>query len=373
MAPEPSILGDSYEDLYRQAQIHFENRAYDQAEVYYRRIYDRLSKMKESLLGRRPDLRQLLTVSTEGLAIINRRKENYEQALALYQQLLDSSDSQAHKEWQKSVAWIKIMSGDADTGLDELRALAISNADDGGMWLSLGQALFKQNEYDEAESSLKRALERKVEEPDDHYSACMALFLIYKDRKQFDKAEDYWHQAWKKIDVKPGTFYMLFQMYREAGDLDRAEYWVSKEKSPVSKNFYQGLIEQARGKTELAKSLWQKAAETKPANRQAEFDVWAEAALRVDHDPNEIISEMYLMSTQEDVLVRDVVLLAIAQIRADQGDSAHKSLQSVTGGEKAEGEVRESRLDIEMWQTFTELVPDEETREAFKEYFNTEE
>jgi hypothetical protein len=369
----PFIVSDSYEDLHFQAQQYLESSQYEQAEAIYERLYNRLNKLSETAFKRRPSLKELLMICADELASLLSRRGEFDRAIALNQRMLEIVPPERYVELRHAIARLKIDKGDVKVGLDELRALAVISSGQDWIWLSLGQALLGQKEYEEAEASFKRVGEQEGFDLRDRLIAYSLLQKTYQEQGHYDQAEKAWLAALDLLDPQDQTFLPLYAMYLDAGKLDRAEYWLNKEKHPCFLGLYRGLIAQAKGDTETAIKHWENVAAKDPWQHDTEHSAWAEALLRAGLDPYDVIEVMEQRIEDDNLTMRESFLLAIADILIGELEVAHLGLEEILDKHQYNSHSNAALLPVEDWQLLSKLVADAETLEEFKQYFEVEE
>jgi len=373
--PRQAPLSGSYEDLYERGMFYFEQEQFDEALPVFERLYARLNKLSEKSFSRRPDLKELQQISTEALAAILGRQKEFERANDLIQELIQMTAPQLPEaRWLQASLFYKIEQGeDFQAVLDELRAMAVMYPDNRWVWMTIGRMLSQAGDHAEAESNLKRAIEREGSMID-YMIAQTALFALYKQQQRFDEAEKTMKALWRKLDDPDAQRpYPLYWMYLQAGNLNRAEYWLEKEKNPIRTNFHRGLLAQKRGDAVEASDFWEKAVAEDLALFDEGYSDWAEAALRLEKDPKYIAQSLEPVTDDYDeVATKTLLMLSIAHIRAENLEAAHKVLTELNNEEVDTSLLKSPALNAEDWQIFTELISDGETQEAFKQYFEDE-
>ncbi|MFQ5611524.1 MAG: tetratricopeptide repeat protein [Anaerolineae bacterium] len=363
----PRLVSGSYEDLYTKAQLHLGRGEVEEAQEILERLHLRLGKMGERIFARRPELEGLYFISTAQLALALRRQEKYEEALHYYQMLLNLAPENSML-YEISIGSTRIELGQVEAGLDELRAVTMMHPGEPLAWLSLGVELMDAGESEEAERNLKRALD--CDDPDEeyHFKAYSHLFGLYQRQGRYDEAEMAWENIERLTDPEVRTVYPLYQMYWEAGDLEKTRSWLSKEKNPLRKALYQGLLAQANGDTNRAKSLWKKAAERDPLDFDEGYEAWAEANLRTIGDAKKVIGVLNIILEYEEPDIQTLVLLASAEAHIGHGHHAKDALVAATELLK-NYRPRRRHLEAKYWALLDELVPDETIKEQLKPYF----
>ncbi len=83
-------LRDSYEQVLNRARIAFRSGNLEEAIALYRRLVEKLGRLSESVLARRPELRDMHRESRLELATILRFEGRYAEAIEVIEVLLES-------------------------------------------------------------------------------------------------------------------------------------------------------------------------------------------------------------------------------------------------------------------------------------------
>ncbi len=371
---QPQMLSGSYEELFERGKMHLQLGEFEAAEAIFERLYKRLTRINETVFRRRPDLEELRVVSTSTLALLLRRRKEYDRAIDLYQKLMEITPVEDHLEWQFALAGLKVSMGDVDTGLDELRGLAMANPGEQKLWASLGLALMEIDNLPEAEVALKHAADIKSKNPEDQFAIYGALFSLYKNQARYNEAEKMWQRVVQVSTKDEAPWEPLYDMFLDAGLLERIEYWLQKDNNPFRSGLYRGKVSQARGDVDGALKIWQKTAAISPDSYKLGQDFWAEAALRSNYDPDEVARTLYQTTQDESITMLGALLLAVAEIRNRKLEQAHGLLQVYIQGLLPNPSSSSAQVKIphKEWQLFAELLPDVEVTAEFEPYFHTE-
>ena len=360
-------VSDSYEYIYALAESNLARGDYETAQANFQRLSERLSQLKPVVLERRPELRNLLLVSLGKEAEIHHIQGEYEEAVELYQKAIDMAP-ETRGRWQRDLALVRIDMGQVEEGLDELRAQAIATPGDSELWLTIGVECEALGRLDEAEENLERAA-RSAADPEDKTEAYLALFDLYRAQGQVEQAMTAWEQAWEGNEESDYVFPM-YQMMWEAGDLERAREYLRREKNPLRKGFHQGLMEASEGEDEEAAKRWKQVAKMDPLEYDEGHEAWAEAALRVDHQPEEVIAALAAVLEAGSFTSRGLILQAIAEARIGHAEHAEDVLEMARNlGMRTR--PREEKLSLAHWALFDELVTDDEIKGQLQPYFES--
>lgn len=362
-------VSDSYEYIYALAESSLAKGDIDTAQANYHRLSERLSKLKPVVLERRPELRNLLVLSLGKQAQIHHIQGEFEQALEVYEQAIDISP-EIKDRWQRDMALVRIDMGEAEMGLDMLRAQAISHPGESELWLAIGVEAEALGRLDEAEENLQRA-SRTASAPEDKAQAYLALFDFYREQGRIEEALAAWDQAWESDSLDSGYVFPLYQMMWEAGDLDRSREYLKQEKNPLRKGFHQGLLAASVGDSDEATRQWKRVAKMNPLEYDEGHDAWAEAALRVDHSPQEVIASLSAVLEAGDFTPRGLLLQAIAEARIGHTEHAQEVLE-IARNLGLRSRPRAEKLPAAHWALFDELVADEEIKKQLQHVFEVE-
>jgi len=359
-------VSDSYEYIYALAQSSLARGDIETAQANYHRLSERLSKLKPVVLERRPELRNLLVLSMANQAKIHHIQGEFEQALETYQQAIAISP-ETKDRWQRDMALVHIDMGETEEGLDMLRAQAIAHPGESELWLAIGMEAEALGRLEEAEEHMQRA-SRTASAPEDKAQAYLALFDFYREQGQIEKALAAWDQAWSGDVRESGYVFPLYQMMWEAGELERSREYLKQEKNPLRKGYHQGLLAASEGDSDEATKQWKRVAKMNPLEYEEGHDAWAEAALRVDDSPKDVIGTLSAVLEAGDFTPRGLLLQAIAEARIGHTEHAQEVLEIARNiGLRARPRVE--KLPMAHWVLFDELVADEEIKSQLQHLF----
>jgi tetratricopeptide (TPR) repeat protein len=359
-------VSDSYEDIYARAESSLARGDYDTAQESFRRLGDRLEKVRPTVLERRPELHNLHLVSLARQAEIYRIQGEFEKAIQLYQRLIETGPESAER-WRQDMALVKIDMGQAEAGLDELRAQAVAHPADHRLWLTIGLESEALGRWEEAEENLQRGA-RRVSEPNEITDAYLLLFDFYRARGRIEEALAAWDKAWESQAEGPDYIFPVYQMMWEAGDLERAHEYLSREKNPLRKGLHQGLLAQDQGKSDEAVKYWKRVARLDPTGYEEGQESWAEAALRVGHTPQDVISVLGTILDEGTFTPRGLILQAAAEARIGHTEHA-ESVLALARQVGLRGRPRREKLSSTDWALFDELVENDEIKEELRHFF----
>ena len=364
-------ISDSYENIYALAESNLARGNYETAQANFQRLNERLSKLKPFVLERRPELQNVRLLSLARQAQIHHILNEFEQAVELYEQLIEIAP-ETRDRWQRELAIVRIDMGQTEEGLDELRAQAINHPGDSELWLTIGLESEGLGRLEDAEENLKRAT-RTASKPEDKAEAYLSLFDFYRGQGRVEEALAAWEEAWQAQgqDQDPDYVFPLYQMMLETGDLEQSHQYLRQEKNPLRKGFHQGLLLMAEGDSEEASKHWKQVARMDPLEFDEGHEAWAEAALRVDHSPEEVVSALNTILETGDFTTRGLLLQGIAEARLGHIEHAESVLEaSCTIGMRSR--PREEKLPFAQWALFDELVADENVKGQLRHYFQAD-
>jgi tetratricopeptide (TPR) repeat protein len=359
-------LPDSYEDIFSNARLLRGQGDFEGAVGEYRRLVERVSKLKPELLQRRPSLRELLLLSGMELGGLLRRMERHDEAIALYDHLIESSPAGEDFIWRRNKAITTIAKGEVSAGLDELRALTVAYPT-AYNWRTLGLQCFWTGNYDEAEENMRRAIET-ADDDDAFIMAHWMLFDLYREVGRSDEALDTWEEA-TAFQGLSGFWEPPSRMLLQEGDLARAEQCIEQEENELYQGLLRGLLAQARGEEEQARRHWQRVYRADPDDYEDGFDAWAEAALRLGQ-PGEALETLHDYSEEGEQTPRWYLLLTIAEANYGHTDHAREKLEEAT--ELSRLTSHRSRLSTTDWQLLDELVDDADFKQQARSFFAQE-
>jgi tetratricopeptide (TPR) repeat protein len=361
-------ISDSYENIYALAESNLARGNYETAQANFQRLNDRLSKLKPFVLERRPELQNLRLLSMARQAQIHHIQGELEQAVHLYEQMIEIAP-ETRDRWQRELALVRIDMGQTEKGLDELRAQAITHPGDSELWLTIGLESEAIGRLEEAEETLKRAT-RIASQPEDKTEAYLTLFDFYRGQGRVEEALAAWEKAWQDQQDSDYVF-PLYQMMWETGDLEQSHNYLRQEKNPLRKGFHQGLLSMAEGDSEEASKHWKRVARMDPLEFEEGHDAWAEAALRVDYSPEEVVSALGAILQAGDFTLRGLLLQGIAEARLGHIEHAERALE-VARNIGMRSRPREEKLSSTQWALFDELVTDENVKGQLRDYFQAD-
>jgi tetratricopeptide (TPR) repeat protein len=256
--------------------------------------------------------------------------------------------------------------GRVEQGLDELRAVAVATPGSYETWLIMGRECMYLGRWEEAAENLDRAL-RNATTQESRQDVYLAFFELYRAQGRIEDAIAAWDQAWKE-KAEPDDVSPVYQMLIEHERFEQAHQYLERETNALRREFYQGLLEARKGRIQEAQRHWQKVAKMNPFKFEDGFEEWAEAALRTNLNPEEIIKVLDRTQNVLHLTPRRAVLSAIAEARLGNVDNTERALRQGCLLEKLERPRRE-KLSAKDWALFDELVTDAEVKQKLKSFF----
>jgi tetratricopeptide (TPR) repeat protein len=359
-------IPDSYEDILDNAQLLHSQGDFEGAVGEYRRLVERISKLKPELLQRRPSLNELLLLSGMALGSLLREMERYDEAIALFDRL-SASFPAGENIWRRNKAIISIAKGKIAAGLDELRALAVAypSADN---WRLLGVQCFWLGHYDEAEENIRRAIEMD-DDAEEIANSYWVLFALYRETGRSDEALAAWEEV-TAFEELNGFWEPPCRMLLRAGDLARAKRCIEREENELRQGLLRGLLAQAQGEEKQAQQHWQRVHDADPDDYEDGVEAWIEAALRLGY-PEDALDVLQEYSDEEEGNgPRWHLFLAVAEANYGHADHARENLESAV---KLSRQIsHRPRLSAADGQLFAELAGDADFKEQARSFFAQE-
>ncbi|NIV31818.1 MAG: hypothetical protein GWN58_20725, partial [Anaerolineae bacterium] len=118
-----SVLPDSYEGIHERARALLQSGDIEGAIVLYRRLTDRLNRLTDRILDRRPQLRDLHRQARLELTSLLAGEGRYAEAIEVERVLLKTNPDEADTV-RRDLAVLRIAKGEVDAGLAELQEQA---------------------------------------------------------------------------------------------------------------------------------------------------------------------------------------------------------------------------------------------------------
>lgn len=359
-------LPDSYEGLFLQAQAMVRAGDLVAALALYRRLVDRMARLTEPMLARRPVLRDLQAQARLEFAELLRHEGRYSEALEVKKPLLELRPDQAAR-WRRELAVLRVAKGDVEAGLAELQALAAADPADWQGWFTYALEARLEGRLTESLPTLDKALAAAGQvKPEDQAIIQYERFLLLKELGRLDEAIAAWEAA---VRLEPRVAVTVREVYTaltETGRYTEALRYVEKDSNRLQTGFQRGLIAQRTGNPLQARQEWQAVAALDPKEFQEGYDCWAEAALRLG-DPEPVLEQLpKLLSLAPSP--RLLVLSGIAWAMRGDGERASKVFQQAINLRRHERPPRQ-KLDGDDWQLLDSLTRDDKIKSPLKAYF----
>lgn len=367
-------LRDSYEGLQSRAQHAIQSGDAENAIGLYRRLVEKLNRLSDRVLARRPDLRDMHRQARLQLAYLLRMEGRYAEAIEVEEVLLETHPDEADI-WRTDLAALRVAKGEVEAGLAELRALAERKPEEPAGWIILGTEARIEGRFAEAEAALERALVAATEGASGELSedAQEALaeihyqrFHLYKGMGRLDDAVAAWEEALEREPDVGDTVREVYTMLTEAGRYGQAMQYVDRDANALQAGFQRGLIDSLTGHMDEARREWRLVAGLNPDEYEYGHDCWVEAVLRLK-DP-----EPALEWLQENLgrlgTPRLFVLSGIGWAMREDAELAGVLFQQAINMQRW-GRPRKQKLDSADWHLLDSLVSDDEIKTPLKTYF----
>jgi tetratricopeptide (TPR) repeat protein len=363
--PHPP-LRDSYEGLYNRARSLAQAGDLDQASELYRRLVDRLGRLSDRILARRPELHDLHGQARLEFTSLLAAEARYAEAIEVEQVLLETHPGESN-QWRRDLAVLRAAKGDIEAGLSELQTLAQESPDEPGPWIILGIENRLAGRLSESQAALNHALEACGKgDADSLADAHYQRFLLFREMKQLDDAVAAWEEAIKQNPEIGSTVREVYTMLTESGRYSDAQHYIARDENALQAGFQQGLIASLTGRSIDARDAWRRVAALDPDKFEYGHDTWVEAVLRLG-DPEPAL--LWLQdSLPEYASPRLFVLSGIAWAMREDPELASVLFQQAINLMRRERPVKQ-RLDGTDWRLLDSLVADDETKATLKPYF----
>ena len=361
-----SYLPGSYEDLVKQAAAALDAGDFETSIAIQYRLLDRLSRLSERGLARRPELHDLHRQVRLDLKEILVWKRRLPEAIEVMEVLLRTHPEQS-AIWRTEIAMLHIVSEDVETGLAGLEALTRDYPDEIAPWLLLADQTRVAGYLDRSQAALDRA-----QQCDAHGDEGLVGFLNYvrfhllRDLGQIDEALAAWEEALTHDPERAETVREVYAMLTEAGRYDEALSYVARDENRIQAAYQRALIASLQGRTEEAGQGWQEVAEMDPDEYEYGHDAWVEAVLRLG-DPDPAL-EWLEEALPEVGTARLLALTGMCWAMRGDVELAKVSFQTATKMHRIR-QPQQQKLDSAEWRLLDSLVADDETKAPLKPYF----
>ena len=359
-------LRNSYEGLMSQAQSAAQSGDIDGAIALLRRVFDRLGRLSDRVLDRRPDLRGMHLQAGILLTGLFQAEGRFSEAHGALAEVLDKHPEQAG-EWSRELASLRIAKGEVEAGLANLSALAEETPNDPAGWLALGTEARIEGRLAESQEALDQALEvSSTWDPETQANCQFARFLLFKEMGQQQEALAAWEEAVRLHPDMADTVRQVYTMLTDAGLYAEAQRFVARDQNPLQAGFQRGLMAQLTGDPSRAREEWERVAALDPTEFESGHDSWAEAVLRLG-DPEPALLQLQEMLA-EDRTPRLFVLAGIGWAMKGDRELAGSLLQQAINFSRWERPPKQ-KLDSADWRLLDSLVADDEVKTPLKAYF----
>jgi len=359
-------LPDSYEGIHERAHTLLRSGDIEGSIVLYRRLTDRLGRLTDRILDRRPSLRELHRQARMELARLLADLGRYAEALEVEQVLLETHPDEVDV-WRRDLAVLRVAKGDTEAGLAELRALAEKAPGDPEPWIVLGLENRIAGRLRDSQNALERALETCQEDDSANLAnAQIQRFLLFKEMRQVDDAVAAWKEAVVHDPDATATVRMVYSMLTDEGRYEEALRFVARDENPLQAGLQRGLIASLTGRAVEARQEWRAVANLDPSEFEYGHDAWVEAVLRLG-DPDPAL-EWLQESLPEYGTLRLIVLSGIGWAMRQDTEVATALFQQAINMLRGRRPPKQ-KLDRADWQLLDLLVKDDKIKTPLKPYF----
>lgn len=361
-------LPDSYESIYQRAMVQMATGNTSEAIESLQRILNRLCRLRPETLKRKANLQDTLDAASEAAFEFLRWEQRYDQAISVAESVLERLSNP--NRMRRRIASLTIEKGEVEEGLSRMRAIAEANQDFDS-WTDLGAEYRVLKQYTQAEQCYRSAL-RQAKSNQDAAMANVALFSVYQDANRVDDALDAWDMA---VVLNPELADGVFQTYGwliRRGDLDLAQKYLDRERRPIRRRFYEGLLDWQKGNEDTARRAWQGILDTDGEIEDADLTAWVEAALRLDEPARADDRLTQLASSNQAIPAGLITMHGIAKLMLGQVQEATEQLELVVARLRHAWPSR-NKIPADRWSLLTSLISDRERQESVKGYFDTAE
>lgn len=359
-------LPDSYEGIFLRAQAARQGGDIAEAIALYRRLVERLGRLNERILARRPDLRDLELEARHELARLLEFEGRYAEAGEVIEVLLTTHPDQAD-QWRRQLARLSIVRGNAEEGLAALRTLAEEKPDDIWRWIILGLEARFEGRFAESQAALDRALQAGSNgDPKALAFAHYQRFALYKEMGRIDDALLAWEEANALDATANSVIQQVYTMLTEAGRYREALRYVERDPNKLQAGFQRGVIARLMGDPVQARQEWQAVAAMDPTSFDYGYESWMEAVLRVG-DPNPVLQRLPHLVVRY-LTPRLLVLTGIAWAMKGNARRAAAYLQQAIDLLRRDRPPKQ-KLSAADWRLLDSLVASGRVKTALKPYF----
>ena len=361
-----SNLPDSYEGIHERARGLLQAGDVQGAIGLYRRLTDRLNRLSDRILDRRPQLRELHRQARLELASVLAGEGRYAEAMDVESVLLKTHPDGAER-WRRDLAILRIARGDVEAGLSELREQAEGAPGDPARWLVLGVENRLAGRLRDSQEALDRALEECSKDDDDNLvDTQYQRFLLFKEMRQVEDALAAWEDAVSRNPEVISAVGEVYTMLTDEGRYEEALRYVARDPNPLQSGYQRGLLASLTGKLGEAKDEWRKVAKLDPGEYEYGHDAWVEAVLRSGNP--EPALEWLQDSLPQYGTPRLLVLSGIGWAMRKDVEVATALFQQAINIMRRQRPPKQ-KLDRADWQLLDSLVENEDIKEPLRSFF----
>jgi tetratricopeptide (TPR) repeat protein len=334
--------------------------------VLFRRLFDRLGRMSDRILDRRPDLREMRQQVIPVLALLLRQEGRYAEAMEVLEVRIEIDPENAHL-WRRDLATLRVAKGEVEAGLAELRALAEENPGDLSNWLALGVEARIEGQLADSQAALEQATEAGRDGGAEALArVCYQQFLLFKEMGKLDDAAAAWEEGVTLNPDMGDTVREVYEMFTGAGRFSEARSYIDRDDNALQAGFQRGLVAYLTGDAVQARQHWQTVADLDPGDFESGHDAWVEAVLRLgDAEP---ALEQLQDLLQQHRTPRLLVLSGIGWAMRGDGELPAALFQQALNLLRRQRPPKK-KLDSADWRLLDSLVSGEELKPALKSYF----
>jgi tetratricopeptide (TPR) repeat protein len=360
-------LSDSYEGLLGRARAAYQAGDVEGAVALYRRLVERLGRLGDGVLARRPELPAIRLQATGELVALLRQEGRLAEAIELVEGLVRTDPDQA-EYWRRNLAVLRLAKGEIEPGLNELRALTKEHPDQARNWIVLGDESRVEGRFAESQAAFDRALELLEQgEQDDLWIVYFSRFFLYRDMGRLDEAVAAWEQAVALNAQVSGMVREVYTMLTDAGRYSEAQRYVARDENALQAGFQRGLLASLRGNRAQAREEWQAVADLDPGDFAGGQDCWVESVLRLG-DPEPALEGLQGLFEQDRPTPRLLILSGIAWAMYGDSEVASALFQRAIDLQRWARPPKQ-KLDSADWRLLDSLVADDEIKITLKPFF----
>ncbi len=359
-------LPDSYEGIHQRARAALQSGNTENAIVLYRRLTDKLNRLTERILDRRPQLGDLHREARLELTNLLAAEGRYSEAMEVERALLKTHPAEA-ATWRRDLAVLRAAKGEVEAGLAELRTLAEEAPDEPERWIVLGLESRLAGRLRDSQAALGQALEAcQAHDTENLVNTYFQQFLLFQEMKQLDDAVAVWEEAVNQNPDVGSTVRQVYSMLTDDGRYEEALRYVARDQNPLQAGLHRGLVASLTGRSREAKQEWRTVANLDPSEYEYGHDAWVEAVLRLG-DPDPAL-EWLQESLPRYGTARLLVLSGIGWAMRQDPEMAKLLFQQAINVLRRRRPPKQ-KLDRADWQLLDSLVTDKDTKTTLKPYF----